>query len=138
MAHRAPVKLNPAQVFDICHSRYVECRAMLEGKTSTINPMASIKRANRPGRRPWLVEYVADFILAGLWALSRRPTWGGRLAVFRVYYLEQVPYKQAIRRVRVKEGTFDRWMWEVRRVVGVELRRRGIFPPQRYFRERML
>jgi len=45
-----------------------------------------------------------------------------------------VEYRQAISLVGVAEGTFDYWMAEVKRAVGREMSRTGLFPPSRYFR----
>jgi hypothetical protein len=38
--------------------------------------------------------------------------------------------------VGVAEGTFDYWLGEVKRAVGREFARTGLFPPWRYFRVR--
>jgi hypothetical protein len=122
-------------MFDVCHRRYVFCKSRMENQAAIINPAASAKHGNKPDNSPKVAEYVADFQLAGDAALCRT-TWLPRRQLFRVYYCELVEYREAIRQLRVKPGTFDRWMWEVRRTVGRELARRGIYPPHSYFKER--
>jgi len=68
----------------------------------------------------------------------RRPEWEGRLKLFNVYFLRGAEYRRAIRLVGVAEGTFDYWYGEVKRAVGAEFSRTGLFPPARYFRSRGL
>lgn len=131
-------KLKPQEVFDRCHAKYVQCVHLLDGRASTINPMASAKRSNRPFKKPKLADFVADFERAGERVLKQRPTWRPRLILFRVYFCGGEEYRAAIRRLKCKEGTFDRWAWEVKLVVGEELRRAGLFPTWRYFKELVL
>jgi hypothetical protein len=75
---------------------------------------------------------VADFERIGRNAL-RRPEWRGRLKLFEVYLLGDTEYRSAIRLVGVAEGTFDYWHQEVKRALGAEFSRTGLFPPSRYF-----
>ena len=63
----------------------------------------------------------------------KRPAWKGRLKLFEIYFLQAVEYRQAIALVGVAPGTFDYWMAEVKRAVGRECSRTGLFPPARYF-----
>jgi len=42
-------------------------------------------------------------------------------------------YKTAIRLVGVAPGTFDYWYREVKRALGAEFSRTGLFPPAHYF-----
>ena len=77
-------------------------------------------------------EYVADFERIGRHAL-KRPEWKGRLKLFETYFLHETEYRAAIRLVGVAEGTFDYWYAEVKRAVGSEFSRTGLFPPWRYF-----
>lgn len=82
-------------------------------------------------------EYIADFERISRYAL-RRPEWKGRLKLFNVCFLRGAEYRRAIRLVGVAEGTFDYWYGEVRRAVGAEFSRTGLFPPARLFRLRGL
>jgi hypothetical protein len=58
-----------------------------------------------------------------------------RLAMFRVYYLGGAEYQAARRHLGISEFTWADWAEEIRRRVGGELTRAGIFPPSKYFRE---
>ena len=58
-----------------------------------------------------------------------------RLAMFRVYYLGGAEYPAARRHLGISERTWADWAEEIRRRVGGELTRAGIFPPSKYFRE---
>ena len=58
-----------------------------------------------------------------------------RMAMFRVYYLGGAEYQAARRHLGIGEITWADWAEEIRGVVGNELRRTGMFPPSRYFRE---
>lgn len=63
---------------------------------------------------------------------SPRPS---RMAMFRVYYLGGAEYHAARRHLGISELTWADWAAEIRRLVGRELARSGVFPPSRYFRE---
>jgi hypothetical protein len=56
--------------------------------------------------------------------------------LFEIYFLHSVEYKRAISLVGVAEGTFDFRLGEVKRALGREFARTGLFPPWRYFRVR--
>ena len=84
----------------------------------------------RPDLKPRLVEYVADFARAGERALAP-----SRLILFRLYYLGGCEYQRARQRMGLSEIGWVNWTEEIRRDVGRELLRTGIFPPSRYFRE---
>ena len=58
-----------------------------------------------------------------------------RLALFRVYYLGGAEYQAARRHLGISELTWADWAEEIRRRVGGELTRAGIFPPSKYFRQ---
>jgi hypothetical protein len=69
---------------------------------------------------------------------SRRPCpprRASRMAMFRVYYLGGAEYHAARRHLGISEFTWADWADEIRRLVGRELTRSGVFPPSRYFRE---
>ena len=80
-------------------------------------------------------EYIADFERIGRRTLQR-PEWKGRLKLFEIYFLHSMEYRRAIPLVGVAEGTFDYWLQEVKRAVGSEFSRSGLFPPWRYFGSR--
>jgi len=77
-------------------------------------------------------EYLADFERIGRHAL-RRPEWKGRFRLFEIYFLGRSEYRPAIRLLGVAEGTFDYWYQEVKRALGAEFSRTGLFPPTLYF-----
>ena len=60
----------------------------------------------------------------------------GRLKLFNIYFLRGAEYRPAIRLVGVAEGTFDYWYREVKRAIGAEFSRTGLYPPSRYFNVR--
>jgi len=57
------------------------------------------------------------------------------MAMFRVYYLGGAEYQAARRHLGISELTWADWAEEIRRDVGRELTRSGVFPPSQYFRE---
>jgi hypothetical protein len=57
------------------------------------------------------------------------------MAMFRVYYLGGAEYHAARRHLGISELTWADWADEIRRLVGRELTRSGVFPPSRYFQE---
>ena len=127
--------MKAADIFDICHGRYRGLVEWLADSTGSIRALAlgtpSAGYQWRPeGARA--SEYVADYERIGRQAL-RRPAWKGRLKLFEIYFLQDVEYRRAITLVGVAPGTFDYWMGEVKRVVGRECSRTGLFPPARYF-----
>jgi hypothetical protein len=123
----------PLEVFEVCYDRYCGLRKWLGRKTSAVD----LKRPSggyvwRP-ERARAAEYIADFENVAERAL-RRPEWKGRRRLFAIYFLRGVEYKRAVALVGVSEGTFDYWFKEVKKAVGKECTRAGIFPPGRYFR----
>jgi len=128
--------MKAAEIFEVCHARYCGLRDWLGEAIGQVRAM-SIDGPS-PGyhwkpSRARASEYVADFERLGRQTL-RRPEWKGRLKVFEVYYLEGVEYRRAIALVGVAPGTFDYWMSEVKKAVGRECLRAGLFPPGKYFR----
>jgi hypothetical protein len=63
------------------------------------------------------------------------PRRASRMAMFRVYYLGGAEYHAARRHLGISEFTWADWADEIRRLVGRELTRSGVFPPSRYFQE---
>jgi hypothetical protein len=80
-------------------------------------------------------EYIADFERMGRRAL-RRPEWKGRLKLFNKYFVRGADYRRAVRLVGVAECTFDYWYREVKRSIGAEFSRSGLYPPSRYLNAR--
>jgi hypothetical protein len=66
---------------------------------------------------------------------SQKPFRASRMAMFRVYYLGGADYQAARRHLGISELTWADWAEEIRRRVGRELTRAGVFPPSKYFRE---
>ena len=66
---------------------------------------------------------------------SIRKSRASRMAMFRVYYLGGADYPAARRLMGISERTWADWAEEIRRSVGRELTRAGMFPPAKYFRE---
>ncbi|MGH9560372.1 MAG: hypothetical protein ACRD3S_02860 [Terracidiphilus sp.] len=129
--------MKATEVFDVCHGRY---RGLREWLTDTRGAVRSVNLDTPPdGGYQWrpsrarACEYVADFERIGRRAL-RRPEWKGRLKLFEAYFVQGTDYRRAIGMVGVAEGTFDYWYQEVKRALGAEFSRTGLFPPARYFK----
>jgi hypothetical protein len=126
------------EMFDVCHGRYRGLKEWLEETTGQIRALDLGSPSEGYQWRPDRVrasEYVTDFERIGRRAL-RRQEWKGRLKLFEIYFLHSVEYRQAISLVGVAEGTFDYWMAEVKRALGREYARTGLFPPSVYFLRR--
>jgi hypothetical protein len=131
------VTMKATEVFDVCHARY---RGLREWLADTRGAVRSVHLDTpseggyqwRPSRAR-ACEYVADFERIGRHAL-RRPEWKGRLKLFETYFLQGAEYRRAIGIVGVADGTFDYWYQEVKRALGAEFSRTGLFPPARYFK----
>ena len=123
--------LRPQDKFDICYSHFRRCRAMMH-KIGIINPMASCKKAWRPYAGVKVMDYCADFSRVGQNAL-RRPRWASRLTLFQLYHLEEVGYRVILSHLRIRPGTFDWWVQDVKREVGKELEGGKLWPPRNYF-----
>ena len=116
--------------FDVCHDVYRAAREVIDTKISTLNMVSSGKYVWHPDREPHLVEYVSDFARAGERTLS-----ASRLAMFRLYYLGGAEYQVARGHLGISELTWADWADEIRKAVGQELVRTGVFPASRYFRQ---
>jgi hypothetical protein len=127
--------MQPQEIFDVCYAQYRSLRAWLGRKTRAVDP----KRPSggylwRP-ERARAAEFIADFERVAERAL-RKPSWDGRRKLFRVHFLRRVEYRRARAIAGVSAGTWDYWYREVKKSVGRECARSGIFPPGRYFRHR--
>ena len=122
--------MKPSVAFDICHEVYASAREIVDSRMATIQMAKASKFSWRPDLKPRMVEYVADFARAAERALSP-----SRLILFRLHYLGGCPYELARQRMGLSEVGWENWTDEIRRDVGRELLRVGMFPPARYFRE---
>jgi hypothetical protein len=127
--------MKAAEIFEVCHARYRGLRECLDNSRGNVRSLAlgmpSAGYQWRP-ERGRASDYVADFERIGRQSL-RRPEWKGRLKLFEIYFLECIEYRRAITLVGVAPGTFDYWTQEVKRAIGCECSRTGLFPPSRYF-----
>jgi hypothetical protein len=143
--------MKASSAFLISHEIYQAARELVNSRIATTQLQSASKFLWRPDLHPRLVEYVADFARAGERALgeirapSPKPPVRGalgvkkvrasRLILFRMYYLGGAEYHAARRTLGISEITWSDWAEEIRRRVGRELIRSGMFPPSRYFRQ---
>ncbi|HTZ74725.1 MAG TPA: hypothetical protein VMB47_12445 [Candidatus Aquilonibacter sp.] len=123
------------EIFEVCHGKYKGLKNCLDGSTGSVKSvdlyMPSAGYQWRPDRGK-ACEYIADFERIGRRGL-RRPEWKGRLRLFEAYFLSGMEYSAARSAVGVAEGTFDYWYQEVKKTLGAEFSRTGLYPPSRYF-----
>jgi hypothetical protein len=123
------------EIFEVCHGRYKGLRNYLQNATGAVKSvdldMPSAGYQWRPNRGK-ACEYVADFERIGRQGL-RRPEWKGRLRLFETYFVGGMDYTKARSEVGVAEGTFDYWYQEVKKILGAEFSRTGLYPPSKYF-----
>jgi hypothetical protein len=62
--------MKPGLAFDVCHEVYAAAREIVNSRMATMQMDRASKYLWRPDRKPRLVEYVADFALAGSRALG--------------------------------------------------------------------
>jgi hypothetical protein len=125
--------ITPELAFDCAHEAYKSIRADQEG-IPLIDP-AKIPSQHlwHPDSSPRSAEYVADFSIACMFALRfEKNLW----KLCEIYYLALTPYDRARKQVGIREDTFADWMDEIRRQVGSETQRRGLFPVRNYFGDR--
>lgn len=155
--------MKASSAFLISHEIYQAARELVNSRIPTTQLQSASKFLWRPDLHPRLVEYVADFARAGERALgegSRHPgpsrrqvelgpqknvtargalgvkkARASRLILFRMYYLGGAEYHAARRTLGISPITWSDWAEEIRRLVGRELIRSGMFPPSRYFRQ---
>ena len=127
--------VKPELAFDVCWDVYKGAREVLESKRgiSALKWTEATKFLWRPDVRPRLNEFVADFAVAGQFALAGAPL-ASRMVLFRLYYLGLAPYDRARHFLGLSERAWVDWSEEVRRRCGKELLRRRMFPPRKYFR----
>lgn len=66
---------------------------------------------------------------------AREVPRASRLILFRMYYLGGAEYRAARHVLGISERTWSDWAEEIRRRVGDELIRAGMYPPGRYFKQ---
>jgi hypothetical protein len=138
---------------------YRAAHEAIDTRVATLNAESSGKYQWRPDRMPRLAEYVCDFARAGERALGFNSVEGqirgsqaayrelganppeksiraSRMVMFRIYYLGGAEYQAARRHLGISELNWTDWAEEIRRDMGRELTRTGVFPPSQYFRER--
>lgn len=123
------------KIFDLCHGRYKGLRGWLQDSRGSVGSVDLESPATgfqwRPERGK-ACEYVADFERIGRRHLQR-PEWKGRLKLFEACFVGGLEYGKARSVVGVAEGTFDYWYQEVKKTLGAEFSRTGLFPPSKYF-----
>jgi len=123
------------EIFDLCHGRYRGIRGWLQDSMGSVKSVDLESPASgfqwRPDRGK-ACEYAADFERIGRHGL-RRPEWKGRLKLFEAYFVGGMEYEKARSVVGVAEGTFDYWYQEIKKTLGAEFSRTGLYPPARYF-----
>jgi len=127
--------MKTAEIFDVCHGRYRSLRDCLTDSRGAVRSITLDTPSSGYQWRPTRAracEYMADFERIGRHAL-RRPEWKGRLRLFEIYFLNTCEYRTAIQQLGIAEGTFDYWYREVKRALGAEFSRTGLFPPAQYF-----
>lgn len=120
-------------IFDLCLLRVRECQAM-EARVTAIRPDACAKDGPpQVGNAP--AEYVADFQICGRRAIDGRK-WDvsrtKKYTLFQLYFVADGKAKQVQQELQISERTLYRWASEVKRVVGPELARAGLWPPRVY------
>jgi hypothetical protein len=127
--------MKPKEVFEVCHGKYKGLRNWLQDSRGSVQSVdldtPSAGYQWRPCRGK-ACEFVADFERIGRRGL-RRPEWKGRLRLFETYFLDGMEYNKARSEIGVAEGTFDYWYQEVKKTLGMEFSRTGLFPPSKYF-----
>jgi hypothetical protein len=130
--------MKASDIFDDCHRRYRGLREWLADSTGSVQSLGFEKGGDgylwRP-ERARASDYISDFERIGRRSLHR-PEWKGRLKLFNVYFVQGTEYRRAVRSVGVAEATFDYWYREVKKSIGREFSRTGLYPPSRYFNSR--
>jgi DNA-directed RNA polymerase specialized sigma24 family protein len=123
------------EIFDACYARYRGLRAYLNGHLAAIDWESPAAGYQWRPERARAEEFVADFEMIAERALAR-PEWKGRRKLFRVCYIHGFEYRRALVLVGVSETTFEYWLREIKKTLGREFSRAGLFPPGDYFRVR--
>ena len=79
--------------------------------------------------KPSPLDYIADFALTGLEALANSRA---RARCFDVYYVQGVPYSEAIKLLQLKKGTFDWYLSLIRPAVGRRLMQKRLVPGRKF------
>jgi len=121
-------------VFDVCWDAYKTCweEAFVKGHVHALDASAFKEHRWKPAVKPRAEDFLADFQLAGEAVLARKDAHS-RMILFRLYYCGQAEYEAARQLLGLSENGWVRWTEEIRRLVGGELERRGVWPVSRYF-----
>jgi hypothetical protein len=120
------------QAFDVCHEVFRAARVLLSERIPTTQLGQQVSEYRwRPDRRARLGDYVSDFACAGECALDARQA--SRMVMFRMFYLGGAECERARREMGISPDAWANCADQIRRAVGRELVRRGVYPPQRYF-----
>jgi hypothetical protein len=128
--------VKPEFAFDVSLDVYRACweECYEAGHLRAVDATAFKEHRWRPDRKPRAEDFVADFCLAGHAALMRAGLHS-RIVLFDIHFAGTCPYENARRWFGLSELGWVRWTDDIRRVVGEELMRRGIFPAKKYFEE---
>jgi len=131
-------KITPEYAFDTCWDLYQRIVGEQEGIT-VMDAALATGGVQSVGWRPVNVaeakDYAVDFAIAGRAALDNGAA-ASRVLLWRLYYLRCVPYENARAFLGLSDRAWEQWTEEIRKKVGAELMRRGLFPPRKYFGER--
>jgi hypothetical protein len=133
--------ITPEFAFDVCLEVYEAAREVCGHHIPVASNFSEVRSGNdgagKPGTRPRQSDYLADFAMAGEAALQRDRgrLRASRLILFRMYFLGGGQWRAVRALMGISELTWSDWVAEIKREVGNELMRRGVFPPGKYFRE---
>jgi len=133
----AGLEVSPEKVFDNCHTRFLECKAILEAKIGVIDPAGSCRSLWRPDRSARLAEYAADFAIVGRKAL--RKTFGDDCVEARLFhhrFVDDFTVREAKAALNLGNASYRQHENTIRRVVGAALLAEGLWPVGSYFTER--
>lgn len=125
--------------FDKCHEVYRACwdECYVKRHMQAVT-MEAFKKSNwKPDRKPRPEDFLADFAIAGETALAGEG-FHSRLILFRAHYVSLAPWESVRHFLGLSEMGWVRWTEDIRKVVGSELVRRGVYPVKAYFEEMVL
>jgi DNA-directed RNA polymerase specialized sigma24 family protein len=122
--------MRPSEIFDKCLERVREYQASAASIRSVRFDVEVNGGPTRTGNVT--AEYVAEFVLCARRSLKR---WPRRIDVFQLYFVEDRTVEEVMKALAIPEGTLKGWSNEVKKVVGSELKRSGLYPPSIYGRK---
>jgi hypothetical protein len=118
---------------------FVECWAAYRSSVSSLGYIRTVTpfdRETRPlySRRGQVraIDFIIDFECIGCKSVTR-PDWGGRRQLFESYVLRCEPYSAVKMTLGITRGTMNRWLGQIRRIVGKEIVKRGLWPVDLYY-----